>query len=127
MVLHTGIVSRLGRLDPGCPPSGGTVVREACSRDRPPWHTAPIQVGKRWEVERTNSWLNDFGGLRRCTERRRACVAAYLARAAAIVTVRALRRAAWYLYSWDTQVMSWEMPSITSAMTQKSGGSFIPY
>src|SRR3712207_5910676 len=31
---------------------------------------APIQVGKRWPVERTNSWLNDFGKLRRCTERR---------------------------------------------------------
>src|SRR3982751_2602499 len=24
---------------------------------------APIQVGKRWVVERTNSWLNDFGRL----------------------------------------------------------------
>ena len=30
-------------------------------------------------VERTNSWLNDFGRLRRCTERRRACVDAYCA------------------------------------------------
>jgi transposase len=28
----------------------------------------PIQVGKRWVIERTNSWLNDFGRLRRCTE-----------------------------------------------------------
>jgi transposase len=67
---------------------------------------APIQVGKRWVVERTNSWLNDFGRLRRCTERRRACVDAYLALAAAIVTVRALRRAAWYLYRWDTRPRS---------------------
>ncbi len=55
---------------------------------------APIQIGKRWVVERTNSWLNDFGRLRRCTERRRACVDAYLALAAAVVTVRALCRAA---------------------------------
>ncbi|TFV64469.1 IS5 family transposase [Geodermatophilus sp. DF01-2] len=39
---------------------------------------APIQVGKRWVVERTHSWLNDFGRLRRCTERRRACVDANL-------------------------------------------------
>src|SRR3954453_8407819 len=30
---------------------------------------APIQVGRRWVVERTNSWLNDFGKLRRCTGR----------------------------------------------------------
>jgi DDE family transposase len=67
---------------------------------------APIQVGKRWVVERTNSWLNDFGRLRRCTERRRACVDAYLALAAAIVTVRALRRAAWYLYRWNTRPRS---------------------
>jgi hypothetical protein len=35
---------------------------------------APIQVGRRWVIERTNSWLNDFGKLRRCTERCRDCV-----------------------------------------------------
>ncbi len=67
---------------------------------------APIQVGKRWVVERANSWLNDFGKLRRCTERHRACVDAYLALAAAIVTVRALRRAAWRLYRWNTRPRS---------------------
>lgn len=59
---------------------------------------APIQVGRRWVVERANSWLNDFGKLRRCTERRQDCVDAYLNLAAAIVTLRALLRAAWYLY-----------------------------
>jgi hypothetical protein len=67
---------------------------------------APIQVGKRWVVERTNSWRGDFGRLRRCTERRRDCVDAYLALAAAIVTVRALLRAAWRLYRWDTRPRS---------------------
>ena len=67
---------------------------------------APIQVGRRWVVERANSWLNAFGRLRRCTERRRDCVDAYLALAAAIVTVRALRRAAWLLYRWDTRPRS---------------------
>ncbi len=75
---------------------------EIASRGTP----APIQVGRRWVVERTNSWLNDFGRLRRCTERRRACLDAYLALAAAIVTLRALRRAAWYLYRWDTRPRS---------------------
>jgi len=67
---------------------------------------APIQVGRRWVVERTNSWLNDFGRLRRCTERRKDCLDAYLALAAAIVTIRALLRAAWYLYRWDTRPRS---------------------
>jgi transposase len=67
---------------------------------------APIQVGRRWVVERTNSWLNDFGKLRRCTERRRDCIDAYLALAAAIVTLRALLRAAWYRYRWDTRPRS---------------------
>ncbi len=66
----------------------------------------PMQVGKRWVVERANPWLNDFGRLRRCTERRRACVDAYLALATAIVTVRALLRAAWYCYRWDTRPRS---------------------
>ncbi len=67
---------------------------------------APIQVGRRWVVERTNSWLNGFGKLRRCTERRRDCVDAYLALAAAIVTLRALLRAAWYRYRWDSRPRS---------------------
>jgi transposase len=30
---------------------------------------APLQVGKRWVVERTQSWMNGYGKLRRCTER----------------------------------------------------------
>jgi transposase len=67
---------------------------------------APVQVGKRWVVERTNSWLNDYGRLRRCTERRRRCVEAYLDLAAAIVTLRALLRAAWYRYRWETRPRS---------------------
>ena len=67
---------------------------------------APVQVGKRWVVERTHSWLNDFGRLRRCTERRRICVQAYLALATAIVTLRALLRAAWYRFRWDRRPRS---------------------
>jgi transposase len=67
---------------------------------------APIQVGRRWVVERTNAWLNDFGKLRRCTERRRDCVDAYLALATAIVTLRALLRAAWYRYRWTSRTRS---------------------
>jgi transposase len=78
------------------------MVGEIAHRGEP----APIQAGRRWVVERTNSWLNDFGKLRRCTERRRDCVDAYLDLAAAIVTLRALLRAAWHLYRWDTRPRS---------------------
>ena len=67
---------------------------------------APIQVGCRWVVERTNSWMNDFGKLRRCTERRQVYVQAYLDLAAAIVTLRALLRATWYTHRWDTRPRS---------------------
>ncbi len=34
----------------------------------------PIQAGKRWVVERTHSWRNGFGKLRRCTEKLRALI-----------------------------------------------------
>lgn len=61
----------------------------------------PVQVGRRWVVEAANSWLNDFGRLRRCTERREAVVQAYLDLAIAAVTVRALIRAAWSRYRWE--------------------------
>src|SRR6266516_7407073 len=30
---------------------------------------APTQAGTRWVVERTHSWMNGYGKLRRCTER----------------------------------------------------------
>ena len=67
---------------------------------------APVQVGKRWVVERTHAWFNDFGRLRRGTERRKPCVEAYLALAAAIVTLRALLRAAWLRFRWDRRPRS---------------------
>jgi transposase len=63
----------------------------------------PIQADGRWVVERTNSWMNNFGKLRRCTERRRVCVEFYIALAAAVITIRSLIRRAWILYRWDTR------------------------
>ncbi|MFI0716674.1 hypothetical protein ACH4SK_40125 [Streptomyces inhibens] len=30
----------------------------------------PVQTRGRWVAERTNSWMNNFGEIRRCTERR---------------------------------------------------------
>ncbi len=66
----------------------------------------PIQTDGRWVVERTNSWMNNFGKLRRNTERRRACVEFYLALATAIITVRSLIRRAWYTHRWGTRPAS---------------------
>ncbi|MCX4758668.1 IS5 family transposase [Kitasatospora sp. NBC_00240] len=62
---------------------------------------APIQAGKRWVVERTHSWMNDYGKLRRCTERSGSVVDFYLYLAAALVTLRMLIRRATSRYRWD--------------------------
>lgn len=62
---------------------------------------APIQAGKRWVVERTHSWMNDYGKLRRCTEKSGSVVDFYLYLAAALVTVRMLIRRATSRYRWD--------------------------
>jgi hypothetical protein len=32
---------------------------------------APVQVGRRWVIEQTHAWGNQYGKLRWCTERRR--------------------------------------------------------
>ncbi|MFJ5901970.1 IS5 family transposase [Streptomyces sp. NPDC093064] len=62
---------------------------------------APIQAGKRWVVERTHSWMNNYGKLRRCTERSGEVVDFYLYLAAALVTLRMLIRRATSRYRWD--------------------------
>lgn len=64
---------------------------------------APVQVGKRWVCERTHSWMNGYGKLRRCTDRDSRIVDFYLHLAAALVTVRALIREARTRYRWDTR------------------------
>src|SRR5215218_1577316 len=64
---------------------------------------APVQVGKRWVCERTHSWMNGYGKLRRCTDRQAAIVDFYLYLAAAFVTVRALIREARKRYRWPTR------------------------
>lgn len=40
------------------------ITAEIASKGAP----APIQAGKRWVVERTHSWMNDYGKLRRCAD-----------------------------------------------------------
>lgn len=62
---------------------------------------APVQTGKRWVVERTHSRMNDYGKLRRCTERNGKAVDFYLHLAAALVTLRMLIRRSTKRYRWD--------------------------
>lgn len=64
---------------------------------------APLQASSRWVVERTNSWMNGYGKLRRCTERNGHVVDFYLYLAAAFVTIRQLIQRARNRYRWDTR------------------------
>jgi len=67
---------------------------------------APLQAGSRWVVERTHSWMNSFGKLRRCTDRRQVVVDFYLFLAAALVVVRQLIQRAHRRYRWPTRPTS---------------------
>jgi transposase len=69
----------------------------------PPGEPAPGHVGERWVVERTHSWLNAFGRLRRCPERRAAVVDLYLFLAASIIVIQQLLRAAFHDFRWPTR------------------------
>ena len=64
---------------------------------------APIQAGKRWPVERLHSWMNGFGKLRRCTERRKVIAEFYLYLAAALTVLRRLINQARTHYRWATR------------------------
>jgi hypothetical protein len=64
---------------------------------------APIQAGTRWVVERTHSWMNGYGKLRRCTEKVQAVVDFYLFLAAALVVIRQLIQRARRRYRWPTR------------------------
>jgi hypothetical protein len=61
---------------------------------------APIQAGRRWVIERTHAWGNQYGKLRWCTERRRLVVAFWLALASAVIVCGRLVRRAWTCYRW---------------------------
>ena len=53
------------------------------------------QDRKRWVVERTNSWHNSFGKLRRSTERRKSVLAFFIALANAIILLRSVIHTRW--------------------------------
>jgi len=62
---------------------------------------APIQVGRRWVIERTHAWTNNYGKLRWCTQRRQRVVDFWLALTLAIITLGRLIGRAWTHYRWD--------------------------
>ncbi len=64
---------------------------------------APLQVGTRWVVERTQSWMNGYGKVRRCTERTGRMVDFYLFLAATFVVARCLIREARSRYRWPNR------------------------
>ena len=64
---------------------------------------APIQAGRRWVIERTHAWGNQYGKLRWCTERRRLVVQFWLALANAAIVCGRLVRRAWSCYRWDSR------------------------
>lgn len=64
----------------------------------------PLQAGKRWVVERTNSWHNrGFKKLAICTERRARVIDAFVALANAVIVIRRLLTTAWTTHRWDTR------------------------
>lgn len=64
---------------------------------------APIQVGKRWPVERTHSWMNGYGKIRRSTDKRKIIVEFYLHLAATLTVIRRLINRARSHYRWPTR------------------------
>ena len=64
---------------------------------------APIQAGSRWVVERAHQWMNGYGKLRRCTEKRQSVVDFYLFLAAALVVIRQLIQRARLRYRWPSR------------------------
>jgi hypothetical protein len=73
-------------------------------RDRHAGVPAPIQASRRWPVERTHAWGNQYGKLRWCTERRRLVVVGFwLALANAAIVCGRLVRRAWTCYRWDSR------------------------
>lgn len=64
---------------------------------------APIQAGKRWPIERLHSWMNGYGKLRRCTEKRKIIAEFYLNLAAALTVIRRLINRARIHYRWPTR------------------------
>ncbi len=70
----------------------------------------PLQVGKRWVVERTQAWMNGYGKLRRCTEKASRVVDFYLFLTAAFVVTRCLIQRARTRYRWPGRPTTRRLP-----------------
>lgn len=66
----------------------------------------PVPLGARWVVERTQAWMNGYGKVRRCTDRRGVVVDFYLFLAATFVIVRLLIHQARQTFRWPTRPTS---------------------
>ena len=77
--------------------TGRGMVGEIATRGQP----TPDQAGRRWVIERTHAWGNQYGKLRWCTERRRLVVEFWLALAGAVIVFGRLLRRAWTCYRWE--------------------------
>jgi transposase len=64
---------------------------------------APLQVGGRWPVERTNAWHNHYRKLLVCTERRGRVVDFWISFANALIMTGRLIREAWHRYRWTNR------------------------
>lgn len=64
---------------------------------------APLQIGKRWVVERTNSWNNAHKKLLWCTERRERVIDFWIAFSNVVIVVRRLIREVWTHYRWESR------------------------
>lgn len=63
---------------------------------------APLQVGGRWPVERTNAWHNHYRKLLICTERRQRVVDFYISFVNSLIMIGRLVREAWPRYRAGT-------------------------
>jgi transposase len=77
----------------------GGLIGEIAKKGKP----APLEAGKRWVVERTNSWHNAHKKLVWCTERRGRVIDFWVAFSEVIIIVRRLIREAWSRYRWETR------------------------
>ena len=73
-------------------------------------HSGPVPLGARWVVERTQAWMNGYGKLRRCTDRRAVVVDFYLFLAATFVIVRLLIQQARETFRWPTRPTTRRLP-----------------
>jgi transposase len=70
----------------------------------------PVPLGARWVVERTQAWMNAYGKVRRCPERRGMVVDFYLWLAASFVITRLLIHHARETFRWPTRPTTRRLP-----------------